>query len=185
VVIMGESGRGKELAARAIHAEGPWRDRPFVPVDCGALTPTLIESQLIEGGLIKDERWNRVRQGTAEGSIRTAAGTSFTASRTKTVGPGSNLPAHTGAPGGVRRAPRRGIPPSDAPQEVLGLLARHRPGGITDLTGDAHGRTGGVHPLGRQPAAVEIRRHHSVIHSFAELSYSQARAQQPIDRRGV
>jgi len=46
VVIMGESGRGKELAAWAIHAEGPWRDRPFVPVDCGALTPTLVESEL-------------------------------------------------------------------------------------------------------------------------------------------
>jgi len=43
---MGESGRGKELAARAIHPEGPWRDQPFVPVNCGALTPTLIESEL-------------------------------------------------------------------------------------------------------------------------------------------
>jgi DNA-binding NtrC family response regulator len=76
---MRESGTGKELAARAIHAEGPWRDRPFVPVDCGALTPTLIESELIEGGLNEDERWNKARQDTAEGSIRTAAGTSFTA----------------------------------------------------------------------------------------------------------
>jgi DNA-binding NtrC family response regulator len=32
--------------ARAIHTHGPWRDKPFVPVDCGALPPTLIESEL-------------------------------------------------------------------------------------------------------------------------------------------
>jgi len=46
VLILGESGTGKELVARAIHSKGPWRDRLFVPIDCGALTPTLIESEV-------------------------------------------------------------------------------------------------------------------------------------------
>ncbi len=46
VLIRGESGTGKELVARAIHFKGPWRDHLFVPIDCGALTPTLIESEI-------------------------------------------------------------------------------------------------------------------------------------------
>jgi two-component system response regulator HydG len=46
VLILGESGTGKELVARSIHFSGPLRDRPFIPVDCGSLVPTLIESEL-------------------------------------------------------------------------------------------------------------------------------------------
>lgn len=46
VLILGESGTGKELVARSIHFSGPRKDRPFVPVDCSAITPTLIESEL-------------------------------------------------------------------------------------------------------------------------------------------
>jgi two-component system response regulator HydG len=46
VLILGESGTGKEMVARAIHYSGPLRDKSFVPVDCGSLVPTLIESEL-------------------------------------------------------------------------------------------------------------------------------------------
>ena len=46
VLILGETGTGKEMVAQAIHYSGPFRDKPFVPVDCGSLVPTLIESEL-------------------------------------------------------------------------------------------------------------------------------------------
>jgi DNA-binding NtrC family response regulator len=46
VLILGESGCGKDLIARAIHYDGPRRERPFVPVDCGAIHSTLLESEL-------------------------------------------------------------------------------------------------------------------------------------------
>jgi two-component system response regulator HydG len=46
VLILGETGTGKELVARAIHSKGPWGEQPFVPIDCGALTPNLIESEM-------------------------------------------------------------------------------------------------------------------------------------------
>ncbi|MBU1100589.1 MAG: sigma-54 dependent transcriptional regulator [Bacteroidetes bacterium] len=72
-LVQGESGTGKELVARAIHFSGITKEYPFIPVNCTALTETLLESELfghVKGaftGSIKDKKGKFELAG--EGSI--------------------------------------------------------------------------------------------------------------------
>ncbi len=70
VLLLGESGTGKDLAAESLHLEGPRRDGPFVVIDCGAVPPNLLEAELFgyEAGAFTGAATARA------GALETAAG---------------------------------------------------------------------------------------------------------------
>lgn len=70
VLIQGESGTGKEIVSKVIHMSGVTRDEPFVAVNCSALTPTLLESEMF--GHVKGSFTGAIRD--KKGKFELAAG---------------------------------------------------------------------------------------------------------------
>jgi transcriptional regulator of acetoin/glycerol metabolism len=75
VIIQGETGTGKELLARALHACGPRRNQPFVPVNCASIPEGLIESELF--GYSEGAFTGAKRRGSAGKVLQASGGTLF------------------------------------------------------------------------------------------------------------
>jgi len=112
VLVRGESGTGKDVVARAIHAQGPRSEKPMVRLNCTAIPENLVESELFghEGGAFTDAR--ETKQGLLEL-----------------------------ADGGTLFLDEIGDMPVAAQAKLLGVLETRsfrRVGGVRDLTVDAH-----------------------------------------------
>ncbi|EXI67904.1 MAG: Quorum-sensing regulator protein F [Candidatus Accumulibacter adjunctus] len=131
VLLQGETGTGKEIAARAIHHLSPRRDLPFVPVNCGALPDTLLENELFghERGAFTDAREAR------RGLVAAAAGGTLFLDEVEAMSPRAQvvllrfLQDHTYRPIGGQQcttAPLRVIAASNADLRQMASNERFR-----------------------------------------------------------
>ena len=90
VLLEGETGTGKEVAARAIHYSGARQDRPFVAVNCGALPEHLIENELFghARGAYTDARGSQPGLVALANGIRERFGATWGVGITGIAGPG-------------------------------------------------------------------------------------------------
>src|SRR3989304_1929128 len=73
ILILGESGTGKELVARTIHYNSPRKNKPLIPINCGAIPETLLESELFghEKGAFTGASATRIGRFELVGGVRT------------------------------------------------------------------------------------------------------------------